>query len=796
MKKAILLLALVIFGMAETIYAQSAPNLPSSYKVKVFYPKMLNKAIVKVSEVEALTQGSSYGQDDGDTGKHWVVWSDRENNATYTKPDGKVKCGELQFNEKVRIADIKNGYAWVYSEAAEGTAYPKVSVSAVSRGWVPMSKLLLWKNCPTDDHGIYQKALICANLDATSKGMLAKGFGNPDNKSKHIQLSTDMNFYYVMKTEGSLALLALSHSMDGNSDKMLYCWVDQQSYVPWNQRSCVEPTWDREDVDFFAKNDVQIKVYETKATQGNAPFSLGFKTKEATSGKYDKHLYRLAGDLLRYPILDGSTSTLYNISTFAKHQGNGKYSAVADEGLAKARKNAEAVTQEMTNINIGIVIDGTKSMEEFYPAVIDALKTSCKEVFASQYNIKIGSVIYRDYTDGEKFAAEVFPLTSPKNEEFYAWLQNGGDYGIKSAKSDKTLEEALFHGMNAALDGIGFKKGQSNIMLVVGDCGNNRTDTKYSSEDIINKLVEMDVQVMGFQVRNSSAHQAFSLFNQQLVNLLTKSTQKRYDNLPMSSRVIAKYAKVENGYKLVNDQNSTLYIGSQSFASSNTKLSVDKLSSLIVNSVQDYAQSVQAGVDAMTHMTTFGFANANISGDVPEISKAFAQSRMKAEDYKILNQANALVTFSGYTHREHGSRQLFKPVIFISSEELDYLLEQLNGVNSAAVSGNPNDRTAYVRALTSLANTMTGDQSEVKRMSTTEIMSRIQGLNEASSALKGYSIQDISSPEVVNNATYISILNDFKNKYNALRRIKDQNYKYVKTMNGKVYYWIPVEDLP
>jgi hypothetical protein len=77
-----------------------------------------------------------------------------------------------------------------------------------------------------------------------------------------------------------------------------------------------------------------------------------------------------------------------------------------------------------------------------------------------------------------------------------------------------------------------------------------------------------------------------------------------------------------------------------------------------------------------------------------------------------------------------------------------------------------------------------------------EVMNLVAGLNEAASALKGYSIMEIASPQAVSQTEYASIVSDFKRKFSMLQRLKQEQYKYTRTFNGLKYYWLPVEDLP
>ena len=81
--------------------------------------QVLFKGVLSESETAKLASSSNYGQDKSEepaVKKYWEVYSDRNNNKLYTSPDAAIECGELEFNEKIRIADIKGKYALVYSD--------------------------------------------------------------------------------------------------------------------------------------------------------------------------------------------------------------------------------------------------------------------------------------------------------------------------------------------------------------------------------------------------------------------------------------------------------------------------------------------------------------------------------------------------------------------------------------------------------------------------------------------------------------------------------------------------------
>ena len=751
----------------------------------------MSSSVLKESNLNELMKSSDFGQKkDVRDKRFWVVYSDRDDNTTYAAPDGSSKFKSLMFNERVRIAQIKNGYALVYSEPQADIAYPMISQYAECKGWVPMKNLLLWHTCPADDVGIYYKALLCVNLDQKSDSNLGNLYRNPKNKNKFEKLATDMKFYFVMKREGNLALLSVTHSLDGRSDQVLYGWVDDQSFVAWNQRSCIEPTWDIKDVEYFADENVQAAIYK-ESDLADCVTRIEFSRREMT--KYDKHHYRMNPDHLRFPLLDNGTEELYNCSTFSSAGGG---AVVVNNSQAEEKSDlgfSEAELKELSNINIGIVIDGTTSMAPFYPAVKEAIAEG-RKFFGKKYNVKIGAVIYRDYSDGE-FITEVCPLTRPDNPSLEQFLDKGGSYGIKSHKSDRTLEEAMYVGIDTALDRLGFKPKQSNLLLVVGDCGNDRADVKVTSDAIVDKLVKKNVCIMGFQVRRNT-EDAYELFNSQLVDLMRRSLEKKYATLKDGIKVQIKDTK--EGYQLLNDAKSSLYVGTHSFPELGQQVEVSKLSSLMQQAIMHCSESVGHQVDIWTSLNAGGFKTNSTSVNTGiDIDEAWLKMRL-GDRYEKIKESNSLLAFKGFVHKTHKSgRKFFKPVVFMSSDELNSLIERLAPVNDAAVV-QTNDREPYIRAMKALIQSMVPDVSDedMNRYGYKEIMNMVAGLNEAASALKGYSIAEIASHQAVSHQQYASIVSDFKRKFNMLQRLKAQPYKYTRTFNGLKYYWLPVEDLP
>ena len=795
-------LLFLLFVWASVISSAQIPTLPE--QCQAFYPELLQtNPVLKEADANDFMKKSNYGQRNKAPRNKtfWVVYSDRADNVTYTEPGGKVEYSTLDFNQRLRIAQIKDSYALVYDEPMQAIEYPLISKDAVCKGWIPMKNLLLWHNCLANERGIYNKALLCFNLDKADKDNASYGqiYKNPSDKRNFEQGTTDLNFYFVMKREGNLSLLAKSHTMEGTSDKVLLGWVSEQSYVAWNQRSCLEPTWDTDDVEYFVGKNDTIRVYSDKELTTPAT-RVPFFMRDISDDKYNKmdpmqrkFIYRMSPFMLRFPILDGSTSTLYNCNSFGSVSGEVVYGDSADNG--DPLRITEQKLKALTNINICLCIDGTASMESFYPAVVAAIKDGVK-TFKTNAKVRVGAVIYRDYVDGPEYVQEIFPLTSPDNERFFDFLRKGGEYGIKSSSKDRTLEEALYNGINTALDSVGFKPDQSNILFVIGDCGNARSDTKFTKDSLVRKIVDKNVHVMGFQVRTGS-EDAFALFIDQMIDIIYESLEIKYKALHEGKILSVK--NTQDGYNLENDVNSLLHIGSLYYPYKVKNMDLTKLTSLMVQSFQYCNESVEHKIDILNPLNIGGFRR-NTKDISQKIDENFVISRIGEDMYRELLESNSLVGFKGYAKKNSESgRSYFKTVLFISADEFTALLEDLAPVKDVAEQVS-NDREPYVRAMKALAQSMIPEDLTDERLGSmgySEIMSLVAGLNEAADALKGnFTIDEIASPQKISLTVYQSLVTNFVRKFKDLQKIANSKYEYTREINGVKYFWLPIEALP
>lgn len=792
MKKIIVSILMVL-----SVVAQAAPTLPQTTSVSL--PKLLLKNTVKQSEVDALLNSNDWGQS-SNSGKFWTVYSDRDNNMTYNSASSTSGvCTTLSFNEKLRIAKIENGYALVYEEKEKGLGYPHISkTSAESKGWIPMDHLLLWGSCPTNEAGIYNKALIVLNLDeidSNTKSDMGNLYLNPSNRNNSTKLTSSMDFYFVMKKDkaSGLVLLARECKMEGYTSEVLFGWVHQNSFVSWDQRTCLEQNWKPNVAEQLSGQEVPV-FKDAQLTKFACRYPLGTPNSVATTKSI---MYRMNPDEMRYPVLnnDSGNESLYKITAFATTKGGTPPRVPRGKGNNSI---TEDKLRKMSVINLIVVIDGTSSMENYYKPTQEIIKRAYDYFGKESGNVvKVGVVIYRDYSDGQ-YIIEKVPMTSPTDPKILKFLETGGSYGVKSSPNDHTYAEALYKGLEVALDadGMGYSAENSNLMFVVGDCGNDLEDTNcISEEEIIRRCVKNRVQVSAFQVRNNN-EQSFLLFRQQMGKIVRENLKAQYGKLGNDFK--AGFKELSDGYEFKTSlpPHENFYIGSTRNADLGMSMDVSKLYDIVKNSYMQFSEAIDAQRAIVYNSKTI--LNGGGNGSKGTVDGNLLKTIFTTEEINILMSHNNLMAVQGYTNKKtQTGLDYWQPIIYISSDEFAGLMEKLQPVMAAASSGST-DRKPYVSAMKALIRSMVPDitEREMDEKDVKEVMALVSGLNVTSQSLGGRSLIQIQDENIVPLAEFDAMIAEFRNKYNKLKKIREQNYLFSTQSNKTTWYWIPVEDLP
>lgn len=775
MKKRLCLFALFLCSMLG-LTAQT--ELPS--KVKIKKPEILNKNLLKQSELEKEFQpkvNSRWGQKKT-INNFWIVWSDRNNNITYTRPGGNEPFQTLDFGAQVIIADIQGDWALVYQDA-KANNFPNVSPTAKSMGWIPMENLLLWKSCPTDDRGVLQKALIAINLNKMRQDERFEGrlYKSPVDHRQNEKLRMDMNFYYVMKEysngDDQQALLCLQSEFTGNN---LYGWVSKNSYTPWNQRTCLEPNWSPSYVETHKGQKAFIYINEALSDEATATHW----TYGAYNGDADRlSMYRMKHTQLRFPILSKPKDNHVECTSFADRTGSSNQSGgfsgdITDDVSAKGHK--------MQHMNIILAVEATKEMQKYLPAVKTAL-ASCETYTSQGISAKVAVVLYRSDEAGSA-GIEVVPLTKPDDTRLMSILDASKANGQLAGKERAV---ALSKGIETATDAgkIGFEKDESNLLLLIGNRGAPLNDNSLEGQQLLKRLTDNNIQMMSIQVMRQASG-SWARYTDQVNNLITENVNAQYKRLGDE----AKFAISRNndGYSFRSTNRESIYFASTRYGEMGQGLDAATVTKYVQNGVAGFAKSI------ITSHDTFEKAINDI-----DFYPEFLKKVLGEGGYQKWKELKAISAYRGYAKLQSpDGSNYWHYILYLAHGELEYLIKKLQRTSEAAEMKSQ-DRTHYLNAMRALIKAQLPEKSEkeIENMTADEIQEAIYGLNVPTESmnLKRYSIKDLANSSVVKNPEYFEILNNFAEKYEVLRKIPN-GYKYRMEVNNVWYYWIPIEDLP
>jgi len=271
---------------------------------------------------------------------------------------------------------------------------------------------------------------------------------------------------------------------------------------------------------------------------------------------------------------------------------------------------------------------------------------------------------------------------------------------------------------------------------------------------------------------------------------MRNSLLKKYQELDAATTV--QWKQTPKGIELNNSHKSYIFVGAHYQPSRGEVMPASTLTELIGDAILVCKSSITSQQEALRN---FGFRGSSFVEGV-QLDEEFVKDRLGEEVYEQMKNGHNLMSFQGYTHKKSGSRNVYKPVLFISAPELEALLRQLQPVNAAAADAN--DRAPYITAMKSLIISLSPGLTEdqINNMDINLVMSMVMGLNETPDALSKYTLTDIGSTKRVSPEEYRSIVTKFSDRYNYLRRISSREYKYTYKVNDLKYYWLPIEYLP
>ena len=722
----------------------------------------------------------------------WKVYSDRNNNKTYTEPDAYSSVHSmLAFMQQLNVAEVRNGFALVYKSDYAGL---DIAGDAKCYGWIPVENLLLWEECPLTRNKIYQKALVVH--DPVKHGSIPEKnppfFEEPDKKAvvNPYQRAKDLEIYFVMKTAevGNTKYYLLSSSMlIGNSTQTVYGWIPGEYITEWDHRLLIEPSHTSKALDYYKGKNVYPTIFyeldDARQLWTNESLNNSLWLYRDFSEK------RMHSYSMRNPILTEGEIALdiYKVASISSMS-----SQKIDPELLK---RIELLKQARDNINVIFVIDATSSMRSYFQSVANTLTDIMKRDY--KYPMKTGVVLYKDYGDPDKIA---YKKVTDKMDEISAFIAQNQD-AVRT--SDTNGYGAMFLGLETALDTrkMGYESDQTNFIILIGNAGNHRIDpagVKWQDNvaELSQEMSDNRINFLAYQVNNagSTAYDDFAI----QIGKLQKELANKYQNRIKTDAL--EYKLTDNRLYVLSragNSNELPVYCSYKYAGSGQSETMGGLQDIIVANIASFQMFVfnqLTTLEANNATAASGESGYFIEEKLKDILKLYDWNESDINRYVSYLKDGGATKFIGYApvKTNKTDNQLFDYVLFFSQNELTELIQQLSIINSTEIIS---DAKAFQDAIVKLGQAMLGQfkEDEIRTMDMDKLLGQIYGI-PVPLKLCGLDIMRIPYMEKEDLKDYITV---FRQKLDRLKRINsDSNYDGRFQRNRMTYYWIPMEDMP
>ncbi|MEO1450016.1 MAG: VWA domain-containing protein, partial [Bacteroidota bacterium] len=518
---------------------------------------------------------------------------------------------------------------------------------------------------------------------------------------------------------------------------------------------------------------------------------------------------RYIGDWRRFPILEHRDEIL-KVGIMGQVTAGLTGFSQADNAEIQ-RKNAQ-VRQGRRNINLVFVVDGTYSMQRYFPPISRAIKESMANLKAryTKNKIRFGAVVYRDAAEGKR-ALESTRLTSDFNQvaQFIEKIDPRDLY-------DKDKPEALYMGVEAALRGVGLQKNQTNILILVGDAGNHYRDdrTQRDVETLIQQMHDFAVSLVAFQVQHGP-DKTYEDFVSQTKHLMLSAARKTYRQQIRQASTLGlrvkppKFALESEGLERLN-QGATM--GSLLVAQQGEALPLGRFEQEIERAVRNASAYTDELLDLTDQIVTTGGSaeriitenqpktdSSNFVSDyTPAVLDYLMDLNISAEKLRLICQENYQFYMEGYTSFmvDGQPNPYFKSVLFMTRTELADMVNAFDELIDAVRAGEQREKMqeVWIELLRSHLGDI--DRVELLDMSMEDINDRVFGLPKTSDFLAKIKLKHISDKAVLPPEEFQTYVVRIRDKRDELKRIFNGTYPYSFQSNDKTYYWIDEDALP
>ncbi|MBS7566726.1 VWA domain-containing protein [Mucilaginibacter sp. Bleaf8] len=439
-------------------------------------------------------------EDGKTTSLPWIVFSDRDENYTYTAPGGSLVMKKIKFMEPFYVSQESNGYLKLIKYQPGMVQGRKLTnkKAAQSYGWISKNKVLLWQAAYVNKaSGHTQKAVTMVS----DKGALLNPdayydrsdslyvYNSPDLSQKKSKVALNQLLYIYKKSPDGKTVLVGSDTqlIPDSALNSVYGWIPADAVHSWGEKlyiTAARPGYDTDDSTAMAINaalkpgsPVAGKFAFDPLIEPDQPLLRSLPVINTSSGANAGNMQvGLAAD-----VYDKSNNSILNI----------KGGHISYQDYLALRKN-------MRKINVVFVVDGGSAMRNYFAGLTSTIQ-SFEKVFNS-YNagnqIQYGAVVYRSESNCTTGGIEQQPFNSDYRQ-VVRFLDKQA--AVTAGCAAATNSQPLFEGIGASVNMLASRRNQTNLIVLIGSTGNGY----YNNESIYNlasRVASADARILAIQV--------------------------------------------------------------------------------------------------------------------------------------------------------------------------------------------------------------------------------------------------------------------------------------------------------
>lgn len=763
----------------------------------------------------------------------WVVYSDRDDNPTYTSANGSEVKRRLKFMTPAMVIEEEGDFVHIVEyetykdgrQVFKGISDITIRIELEDYGWIEKSKLLLWESALLTDE-LYAIKGLSVNTASTLKDVKSQVtqikdkkldlYNDPELNTKNENDFRVFDFLFVFKESESSYLVGklneLKASARRNPEKYVLGWVKKDAIKLWKQRLCLEPNTTTAAIQERKQAGINNTVYLDK--ESCRKFNVSCQEGDPQSIIWSKSIdSRPKASWRRMPILAEDIQNM-NMDMIETGIVTNIFNKSGEEVLSvdefeEVESGASKMRSDYRSVNVVFVVDGSKGMSpskftirKIISRTTDYFRSMTKEAREDDMQgnkYRLGLVVYRDYSEEDCPERDMLLEKVKLTENYDEVSQFFGEISFTNCV-DNDGPQAVKYGLYQAARMFQGKENQSNIIVLIGNGDYRENDERISDTKLVQALSDHSVGLLGFQV-SSVDEEGYQEFPLQTNDVLEKTNQlvdaKISEKFPdRKSRGRAQLVDISANILAYDCPESSAIPGAVMMTDPNNPIEVTMLENTITNMVQE---------SIMNKETILSNIDGHIrgQGEKPEMNEGMYHFLSQMDiDLDLLKKAsydNVQLFVEGYVSNTCPklSEPLYSFSVLLTQSELNELIATLKKLDNPGKSIS-DKRKEMKNAFRKILEGMFGPKEAknmIKRMTPADFFARITGLPIDKTALKEVRLSDIQNSRVLSDTDFYLLENKVLASLKDLQRYQADPTNQFKS-GDQVLYWVPQSYFP